>query len=316
MRAFRRPDHDRNPRPVRPDRPRRPPRRGGEARRRRYRRRGLRARHLALRRGPPRQDRGNRPLRGRRLHAPRLRRPAVGQRLRQCRRRPGGTRRAGGGDGPRRAGGSLYRARRCRPAGAELSRPRRARRDHPVGGRDDRDGARGRGRRPRRRGRQQFGRGVGRLVARRPRARHLARLHRLVPHLALQPLRLGDRRHRHRHGARLRVRGEGPPRRSLRPGDASAGRPASAPSAGSTRDAADRPRHRGLRSAGGDRPGRGHRRRGQWRLDRPQDQLHPRQDGRADLRPRHPDHRRSASARAASPRVPSTARASRPRPST
>ena len=156
-----------------------------------------------------------------------------------------------------------------------------------------------------------------RLVARRPGARHLARLHRLVPHLALQPLGLGHRRQRHRHGARLRGRGEGPPRRPLRPrDDRPEGRRARRPPA--QPDPVRRPRSgtvvydpRVATSLVGS-----HCRRHQRRVDRAQDQLPPRQDGRAHLRPRHPHHRRSASGRAASPRVPSTARASRRRPST
>ena len=112
-------------------------------------------------------------------------------------------------------------------------------------------GAGRRGCRPRRSRRHQFRRRQRRLVARRPGARHLARLRRLLSHLALQPLGLGDRRRGHRHGARLRGRD----RRSIAPISSarrgSAARPASAPCAASIRrKVADRPRHGRLRPAG------------------------------------------------------------------
>ena len=152
---------------------------------------------------------------------------------------------------------------------------------------------RGRSRGPCGQGRHQIRRRVGLDRHRRHGAGDLDRLPRLLP--ALQPRHLDDRDlgRRHRHGARLRFH-LGPAclrsrfARKRRPQGGRAHRGAVQSAQGRNLQGAG-----GVRSPGVGIAGRPSRRRHQRRLDRAQDELFERPDGRAAVREEHPHHRRS-----------------------
>ena len=248
--------------------------------------------------------------RRRRLHAPRLRRQALRHGVGERPHRSGRARRAGRCHGQGRARGSLMPAspiRRGLPGTFPTRPPRRV---DPLGGRADRIGARRRGCRPRRPRRHQFRRRLAPAGRSAAGARHLARLCRLLSHLPLRPLGLGDRRRGDRHGARLRRR-DARSTAPISPTPAAIGRKAGERAVRrlNPQKVADRPRHGRLRPAGRHEPGRPSRRRDQRRGDRAQDQLPQATSSAAASSPRRSRSTTIRRARAASPRIPSTAKA-------
>ena len=251
------------------------PGRGGQARRRRRRRRGRGARRFARRRGARRARRGIRTLRRRRRRTARAGRTAPGGGLdqRHQRRWRRKARRARRRDGAGRARRQICRPRRSVVAGARFPRSRSARSQGALDRRARTPRLRSRSRRTRGQGRDQIRRRVGLDRHRRHGAGDLDRLPRLLS--ALEPGHLddGDRRRRHRHGARLRLH-LGAAR--LRSRFARKRRPQGRRAHGGARQSAQ---GRDLQGAGGVRSpgfrlaGRPSRRRGQRRLDRAQDQL-------------------------------------------